>query len=218
MILETALQQPDLSPRGAGLSCHRPRRVHGLGSRRLPGAEAARVESHDHARWLSCGQGVSREDDGTEPVMAERCQLLFRGRLGLVLLDSGAGRLLAFRAGRRSEVGHDRAFHQRHVGKAVEFTGMRQGPVGGRHQVPQRSWLGVPGADLRGVSARVRNPSHLLRAASSQTNRKIERFHETLKARVNLLVYTSPDELRRTICRTSSNITTIAPITKPSAT
>src|SRR5882724_13696146 len=26
-----------------------------------------------------------------------------------------------------------------------------------------------------------------------------ERFHETLKARMNLLVYTSPDELRRTM-------------------
>jgi len=32
-----------------------------------------------------------------------------------------------------------------------------------------------------------------------QTNGKIERFHETLKARMNLLVYTSPDELRRTL-------------------
>jgi transposase InsO family protein len=29
-----------------------------------------------------------------------------------------------------------------------------------------------------------------------QTNGKIERFHETLKARMNLLIYTSPDELR----------------------
>ena len=29
-----------------------------------------------------------------------------------------------------------------------------------------------------------------------QTNGKIERFHETLKARLNLLVYTSPEELR----------------------
>jgi putative transposase len=32
-----------------------------------------------------------------------------------------------------------------------------------------------------------------------QTNGKIERFHETLKARMNLLVYTGPDELRRTM-------------------
>ena len=32
-----------------------------------------------------------------------------------------------------------------------------------------------------------------------QTNGKIERFHETLKARMNLLAYTSPEELRRTM-------------------
>lgn len=32
-----------------------------------------------------------------------------------------------------------------------------------------------------------------------QTNGKLERFHETLKARVNLLVWTSPEELRRAI-------------------
>ena len=30
-----------------------------------------------------------------------------------------------------------------------------------------------------------------------QTNGKIERFHETLKRRLNLLVYTSPSSLRR---------------------
>ncbi len=29
-----------------------------------------------------------------------------------------------------------------------------------------------------------------------QTNGKLERFHQTLKARVNLLVYTSPESLR----------------------
>ena len=34
---------------------------------------------------------------------------------------------------------------------------------------------------------------------STQANGKIERFHETLKARMNLLVYTSPDELCRTM-------------------
>lgn len=32
-----------------------------------------------------------------------------------------------------------------------------------------------------------------------QTNGKLERFHETLKARVNLLVYSSTEELRRSI-------------------
>jgi hypothetical protein len=33
----------------------------------------------------------------------------------------------------------------------------------------------------------------------TQANGKIERFHETLKARLNLLVYTSPEELRRAL-------------------
>ena len=32
-----------------------------------------------------------------------------------------------------------------------------------------------------------------------QTNGKVGRFHETLKARLNLLVYTSPEELRRAL-------------------
>ncbi|MGB8590789.1 MAG: integrase core domain-containing protein [Candidatus Acidiferrales bacterium] len=32
-----------------------------------------------------------------------------------------------------------------------------------------------------------------------QTNEKLERFCETLKARVNLLAYSSPEELRRAI-------------------
>jgi len=34
-----------------------------------------------------------------------------------------------------------------------------------------------------------------------QTNGKLERFHETLKARTNLLVWTSPEELRAAIAR-----------------
>ena len=32
-----------------------------------------------------------------------------------------------------------------------------------------------------------------------QTNGKLERFHETLKARINLLVYSLPQDLRRAI-------------------
>jgi transposase InsO family protein len=35
----------------------------------------------------------------------------------------------------------------------------------------------------------------------TQANGKIERFHETLKARLNLLVYTSPEELRRALAK-----------------
>jgi hypothetical protein len=48
-----------------------------------------------------------------------------------------------------------------------------------------------------------------------KTNGKIERLQETLQGRMNLLFYTSPDELRRTI--SSSSPATIAAITRPSA-
>jgi transposase InsO family protein len=50
-----------------------------------------------------------------------------------------------------------------------------------------------------------------------QTNGKIERFHETLKARMNLLVYTSRTSCGAP-CRTSSSITIIAASTRPSTT
>ena len=36
-----------------------------------------------------------------------------------------------------------------------------------------------------------------LLACVCQTNGKVERFHETLKAPMNLLVYSSPEQLRR---------------------
>jgi putative transposase len=40
-----------------------------------------------------------------------------------------------------------------------------------------------------------RSPHHSL------TNGKLERYHETLKARVNLLVYSGPEELRQAIAK-----------------
>jgi len=49
-----------------------------------------------------------------------------------------------------------------------------------------------------------------------QTNGKIERFHETFKARMNLLIYTSPGELRRTMQEFLATTITAA-ITRPSA-
>ena len=50
-----------------------------------------------------------------------------------------------------------------------------------------------------------------------QTNGKLERFHETLKARLNLLVYTSPEAAARRLCTSSSSSTITAAITKASA-
>ena len=85
------------------------------------------------------------------------------------------------------------------VEQAVAFTGIRQVPIEDRTQL-----LGDHGS---GYLARVFEEylrmlaiRHIYCAPHHpQTNGKIERFHETLKARMNLLVYTSPDELRRTM-------------------
>jgi putative transposase len=85
------------------------------------------------------------------------------------------------------------------VEQAVAFTGMRQVPVEDRTKL-----LTDHGS---GYLARVfEEYLHMLAIRHiycaphhPQTNGKIERFHETLKARMNLLVYTSPDELRRTM-------------------
>ena len=50
-----------------------------------------------------------------------------------------------------------------------------------------------------------------------QTNGKIKRFHETLEERLNLLVYTSSEELRQAL-GSSSNFTTKGGTTRKSAT
>jgi RNA-directed DNA polymerase len=83
------------------------------------------------------------------------------------------------------------------VERAVEFTGMKNVPVEDRTRLVSdngSSYLSRAFEDyLRMLEIRhIRcSPHH------PQTNGKIERFHETLKARLNLLVYTSPEELRR---------------------
>lgn len=85
------------------------------------------------------------------------------------------------------------------VEQAVAFTGMRQVPVEDRTKLLSDHGSGylarVFEEYLRMLSIR-----HIYCAPHHpQTNGKIERFHETLRARMNLLVYTSPDELRRTM-------------------
>jgi RNA-directed DNA polymerase len=83
------------------------------------------------------------------------------------------------------------------VEQAVEWTGMKDVLVEDRTKLVSdngSSYLSRAFEDyLRMLRIRhIRcSPHH------PQTNGKIERFHETLKARLNLLVYTSPDELRR---------------------
>ena len=85
------------------------------------------------------------------------------------------------------------------VEQAVAFTGMRQVPVEDRTKFLSDHGSGYL-ARVFEEYLRVLEIRHIYCAPHHpQTNGKIERFHETLKARMNLLVYTSPDELRRTM-------------------
>ena len=85
------------------------------------------------------------------------------------------------------------------VEQAIAFTGLRQVPVEERTKFLSDHGSGYLARAfeeyLRMLAIR-----HIYCAPHHpQTNGKIERFHETLRARMNLLVYTSPDELRRTM-------------------
>jgi putative transposase len=80
---------------------------------------------------------------------------------------------------------------------AVAFTGMKHVPVEDRTRLLTDRGSGylarVFEEYLQMLSIR-----HIYCAPHHpQTNGKLERFHETLKARLNLLVYTSPGELQR---------------------
>ena len=82
------------------------------------------------------------------------------------------------------------------VERAVEWTGMKRVPVQDRTRLLSdngSSYLSHAFEDyLRMLEIRhIRCAPH-----HPQTNGKIERFHETLKARLNLLVYTGPGQLR----------------------
>ena len=85
------------------------------------------------------------------------------------------------------------------VEQAVEWTGMKNVPVADRTRLLSdngSSYLSRAFEDY----LRMRRIRHIRCAPHHpQTNGKIERFHETLKARLNLLVYTSPEELRRAL-------------------
>src|SRR5713226_9742271 len=82
------------------------------------------------------------------------------------------------------------------ISDVVEWTGMKNVPIEDRSRLVSDSgpgYLAHAFEDyLRMLAIRhIRcSPHH------PQTNGKLERFHETLKARVNLPVYTSPDQLR----------------------
>jgi putative transposase len=85
------------------------------------------------------------------------------------------------------------------VEQAIAFTGMRQVPVENRTKLLSDHGSGYLARAFEEY-LRMLEIRHIYCAPHHpQTNGKIERFHETLRARMNLLVYTSPDELSRTM-------------------
>ena len=85
------------------------------------------------------------------------------------------------------------------VEQAITFTGMRQVPIEDRTKLLSDHGSGYLARAFEEY-LRMLEIRHIYCAPHHpQTNGKIERFHETLRARMNLLVYTSPDELRRTM-------------------
>jgi putative transposase len=85
------------------------------------------------------------------------------------------------------------------VEQAVAFTGMRRVPVEDRTKLLTAHGSGYLARAFEEY-LRMLEIRHIYCAPHHpQTNGKIERFHETLRARLNLLVYTSPDQLRCTM-------------------
>jgi RNA-directed DNA polymerase len=82
------------------------------------------------------------------------------------------------------------------VQQAVEWTGMEQVPVEDRTRLFSDRGPGYLARALEDY-LRMLEIRHLYCSPyHPQTNGKLERFHETLKARLNLLVFTSPEALR----------------------
>jgi transposase InsO family protein/transposase-like protein len=85
------------------------------------------------------------------------------------------------------------------VEQAVAFTGMRQVPIEDRTKLLSDRGSGYLARAFEEYLCMLQIRHIYCAPHHPQTNGKIERFHETLKARMNLLVYTSPEELRRTM-------------------
>jgi transposase InsO family protein len=199
VILETALQWPDLSPREvacqvtdhAGFTVsettvYRVLKRHGLNRTitlvGFPASKEFRVKTtapnqmwqSDASYYFVVGWGwyysIEVLDDFSRFVLASD-----------VKADMTAGSI--------SEV----------VEQAIAFTRMRQVPVEDRTKLLSDRGSGYLARvfeeylEILGIRHIYCAPHH------PQTNGKIERFHETLRARMNLLIYTSPEELRRTM-------------------
>jgi putative transposase len=82
------------------------------------------------------------------------------------------------------------------VQQAVEWTGMAQVPVEDRTRLLTDRGPGFLARALEDYLRMLEIRHIYCSPYHPQTNGKMERFHETLKARLNLLVYTSPEALR----------------------
>jgi len=82
------------------------------------------------------------------------------------------------------------------VQQAGEWTGMEQVPVEDRTRFLSDRGPGFLARALEDY-LRMLQTRHIYRPPSHpQTNGKLERFHETLKAQLNLVVFTTPEALR----------------------
>jgi putative transposase len=82
------------------------------------------------------------------------------------------------------------------VQQAVEWTGMEQGPIEDRTRFLSDRGPGFLARVLEDYLRMLEIRHIYCSPYHPQTNGKLERFHETLKARLNLLVFTSPEALR----------------------
>lgn len=103
--------------------------------------------------------------------------------------------LLALHPGLRPQAGSDRGLDQRRRAAGVEWTGLPQAPLDARARLVTDYGSGRL-AEAFEDYLRALGIRHIYCAPHHpQTQGKLERFHETLKARLNLLVYTSPGRL-----------------------
>lgn len=85
------------------------------------------------------------------------------------------------------------------VEQAVAFTGMRHVPVEDKTRLLTDNGPGYIAKVLEDY-LRMQSIRHIRCSPHHpQTNGKLERFHQTLKTRLNVLVYASPEELKRTM-------------------
>jgi putative transposase len=85
------------------------------------------------------------------------------------------------------------------VQQAVEWTGMARVPAEDRTRLLTDRGPGFLARALEDYLRMLEMRHIYCSPYHPQTNGKLERFHETLKARLNLLVFTSPEALRKAI-------------------